>query len=719
MDRRQALNHGQPIPAQAVGTALFADISGFTPLTDSLVQQLGPQRGTEELIHHLNKLYDTLITRIHDYRGSVISFVGDAIICWFEGDNGHRSIMAAIAMQNDMQQFAQTEIREGIIASLAIKIGIAHGQASRFLVGDPAIQQLEALAGTTMTNMALAESVARQGEIVITNDLAQRLEQDIKVSRWHQHPRSKQWFAIIEGARQLVQPDPWPPLALEKLSMEMLQTAVLPDVLTRLATSFGFFQAELRPTVALFLKFNDLDYDNDPQAGAKLDQFVRQVQHTVTGYGGHLLQLTIGDKGSSLYISFGILKTHMDNAARAVLTALDLRQIPQQLPFITDIQIGLAGGMTRTGLSGGNRRCCFVAMGDDVVLAARLMTLAPKGEIRCAYNVYRHTHQQIKYENLATVRLKGKVPKVYVYRPLGRGTTPVIDVYTTLPQSRQVEHADLEEKLQDIHKGKSRVLIIEGGPGLGKTWMVNQLLHLMEGRGTVGLQAKGTADSQEIPYSVWRSIFITYLGLDQLTGDIPWQAQIGTLANLLPSEQADLLPLLNDILPIEIPENSLTLELNDKQRQSHLHLLLLALLHFWSQQEPLPVILEGGEWWDTHSWQLTQEIAQSLMTIAAPILLTIITKPLSIDTLPGRTLTTIQQLPIAHTLKLAPMRDDEMVYLLADWLDIAVNTVPHKLTTQIQAVAKGNPGQAYRALAEMRQAGQVKVINGRCWLQNS
>ena len=45
MDRRQALAAGRELASTAWGAALFADISGFTPLTEALARELGPQRG--------------------------------------------------------------------------------------------------------------------------------------------------------------------------------------------------------------------------------------------------------------------------------------------------------------------------------------------------------------------------------------------------------------------------------------------------------------------------------------------------------------------------------------------------------------------------------------------------------------------------------------------------------------------------------------------------
>ncbi len=46
--RRYALARGADLPDKSEGTVLFADISGFTPLTVTLMKKLGLKRGPEE-----------------------------------------------------------------------------------------------------------------------------------------------------------------------------------------------------------------------------------------------------------------------------------------------------------------------------------------------------------------------------------------------------------------------------------------------------------------------------------------------------------------------------------------------------------------------------------------------------------------------------------------------------------------------------------------------
>src|SRR5438045_7768809 len=102
-DRLVSLANGTTLPDRAFGAVLFADISGFTRLTENLVQELGSYQGAEELTRLLNRVYTELIEQVHNYRGSVIGFSGDAITCWFDADDGQRAVAAGLGMQAILQ----------------------------------------------------------------------------------------------------------------------------------------------------------------------------------------------------------------------------------------------------------------------------------------------------------------------------------------------------------------------------------------------------------------------------------------------------------------------------------------------------------------------------------------------------------------------------------------------------------------------------------------
>ncbi|MDO8674208.1 MAG: hypothetical protein Q7O66_22590 [Dehalococcoidia bacterium] len=72
-DWRQRIASGEVLAERTSGAALFADISGFTPLTETLTSALGQRRGAEQLTHHLNQVFDALIAEVNRYGGASLA----------------------------------------------------------------------------------------------------------------------------------------------------------------------------------------------------------------------------------------------------------------------------------------------------------------------------------------------------------------------------------------------------------------------------------------------------------------------------------------------------------------------------------------------------------------------------------------------------------------------------------------------------------------------
>ncbi len=193
MDRRQALARGFTLPELAQGCALFADISGFTPLTESFARELGLQRGAEEITRQVNRVLSVLIGNVDRYGGSVVNFGGDAIACWFDGDSALRATACALAMQASMRPFADITAPGGMPVSLGVRISVSAGSVRRMLVGEPAVQMMEVLAGRTVDELALADHRANRGEVVATRATLLAMGDKVAVSEWRDDGR----FAVI------------------------------------------------------------------------------------------------------------------------------------------------------------------------------------------------------------------------------------------------------------------------------------------------------------------------------------------------------------------------------------------------------------------------------------------------------------------------------------------------------------------------------------------
>jgi len=423
MDRRQALVRGETLPDRTSGAALFADISGFTLLTAALTEELGLQRGAEELTRLLNEVFGVLVAEVHSYRGSVIGFSGDAITCWLDDDDGMGAVACALAMQRAMVPFASVATPTGTPISLAIKVAVAAGPVRRFLAGDPEVQTLEVIAGRTLDHLARAEHHARPGEVVVTSGIREQAGARLQLGEWRVDPETGEGFAVVLGLAEPVPRRPWPDLPPESLPDQLCRPWLAPAVARRLAGGSKQFLAELRPAVALFLSFGGIDYDGDDGAGAELDALVRWVQAIVHRHQGMLLQLTVGDKGSYLYIAFGAPVAHEDDEVRAVQAALDLQSPPAELFFVKNIQIGLARGRMRTGAYGSTTQRTYGVLGDKTNLAARLMQAATSG-ILCDEAVYQGARKAMSFQLLPPIKVKGRTEPVAVYRPSGGGAGP-------------------------------------------------------------------------------------------------------------------------------------------------------------------------------------------------------------------------------------------------------------------------------------------------------
>jgi class 3 adenylate cyclase len=424
IDRRVALAEGRDLPERAQGAVLIADISGFTPLTEALAHELGFQRGAEEITRQLNRIYRTLIAEVDTYGGSVITFTGDAITCWFADDtpfapsaseNGTaRALTCALAMQQAIIQVGNVATPGGLEIRLALKVVVVSGHVRRMLVGDPAIQQIEVLAGAIMETLTTGEHIARAGEVLAHSSAIEALNLDYN-GEWRSDPVSGDQFALVSELPYATAA-PWPNITSASLASADLRPWLAAPVYERVRSGQSAFLSELRSVAALFLSFSGIDHEGDPAARDKIDAFTRWVQAVLNRYNAPLLQLTIGEKGSFLYAAFGAPVSHEDAPLHSIRAALELRTPPPELSFITSIHIGISYGQTSAGAYGGPTRRTYGMLGDRTNLAARLMQYAE--DILCDDALYKLTHPRIKFVALPPLSVKGKSEPVPVYRPI-------------------------------------------------------------------------------------------------------------------------------------------------------------------------------------------------------------------------------------------------------------------------------------------------------------
>jgi len=116
-------------PQQRRVTVLFADIAGFTSMTEKL-----PTEEAAELTRHILSL---LTQAVYDHDGTLDKYMGDALMAFWnaplnQADHTKLAVGAALTMRNKIKQFNEMRSTLGL-APIHIRIGINSGDV---LVGD-------------------------------------------------------------------------------------------------------------------------------------------------------------------------------------------------------------------------------------------------------------------------------------------------------------------------------------------------------------------------------------------------------------------------------------------------------------------------------------------------------------------------------------------------------------------------------------------------------
>lgn len=721
-DRRAALAQGVELPERSSGMALFADIAGFTELGKQLTSEAGARGargGSEALAARVDAVYEALNAQVERFGGSVVSFAGDALGCWFDdalGASALRAFACAHAMQQAMHGFD----------GMALKVAVACGSARRMVVGDPAIQRLEAVGGAVVERLGSAERVARAGEVLVDRASAEALGPALAVREWR--AAAGQTFAVGEPAAGFAWPAAWPPAAsathaaapLAPLDAGMLRPWLLSAVIQREQAGHGTYLAELRHVVALFVRLGGIDYDADPLAGAKLDQAVRCVQGVAAHLGGVLLQLTLGDKGGYAYVAFGAPWAHEDDALRGVRAARELVSALQALGFLQPTSIGLSGGPARTGAYGARSRATYGALGDDTNLAARLMAVAAPGEILVSDALRRVLAPEYVLRRLEPVRVKGRAEPVAVHAVSGEQRSSAARLqerrYGIAMVGRQHELARAEEALFAALDGQAQVITLSGEAGIGKSRLLAELLQSAQRRGFRVVSGACEAAGRNTPYLAWRPVWRTLLGVGDRgdSGDCDGAATLHDAVGSLIPARGQAVPVLAPLLGLSIEQSEFTRALTPQERANVLTAMLEEALAALATREPLLIAIEDLHWIDPASLELLETLVRG----APPLTLAFVLahRPAERN---GDAPSRADALPACTRIELHPLTPPEVAQLvairLAAWEPDCGEALERVLAERLNVQAEGNPFYMEELLNHLRD-GHVTL---RQWAEDA
>jgi class 3 adenylate cyclase/predicted ATPase len=202
-----------------------------------------------------------------------------------------------------------------------------------------------------------------------------------------------------------------------------------------------------------------------------------ELQGIVESYDGTVPQI----QGDGFMAIFGVPVAHEDDAERAVRAALDVRDHVRTLNalrsgiLLPEVHAGVNSGEVMVAPS--SEPAGFTVIGDTVNTAARLAGLATGGHILVDETTCERTRDAIRYGPRRLRRARGKSERLPTYEALGPAerTVPThsrvfVDRYDVLALLGR----ELEQTERD---GRSRVLVVTGEPGIGKSRLAEELGH--------------------------------------------------------------------------------------------------------------------------------------------------------------------------------------------------------------------------------------------------
>ena len=720
---------------------LFADISGFTLLTERMMER-GPS-GVETLARVLNEYFGQLIDIIHDYGGDVVKFAGDAVIAVWpivsdlpvdissplmstpiadsvsRADQWQWTMRAAECAIEVHKRLTNYKVEN---ANLYLKLAISMGRISTAHVGGVFNRWEFLITGTPLVELGIANSLAQASEILITPSAWKLIRNDCRAEPMEFELRD----AIAQGGRleSLNKPSSIfstpKKLVIPEGSENSLRPYIPGAIINRLTAGQSSWIAELRRVTVLFINLPDLDQNTKLEHAQNI---ARLIQRSVYRYEGSINKINVDDKGITIVAAMGLPPfAHEDDPARGAQAALMIRRELTSLNIRS--YIGITTGRIFCGSVGNESRREYTIIGNAVNLSARLMGAASRQDelvtkygvpILCDRVTYDSAKEAVEFEPFAPQQVKGRREPVEVFHPLEQKKS-VIRPKTELI-GRQEEKTWIANALQELARGAlHQTLVLLGEAGIGKSRLFEDLIRQAETLHVKLFAGTGDPIERSNPYHAWRPIFNKLLGIEELLAKAEFKEEAQTAIQIsivdklerIDPDLARYAPLVDVVLPTPIPDNEFTASMSGEIRSSNIREVLTRLLAFEASQAPVLVVMEDLHWFDSASWALVVDVQQKVR----PLFLALNTRPLT-DPVPTQ-FKEILDAPGTQLVKLEAMTLDDVEALVCQRL--GVKSVPPMIGRLIREKSEGHPFFAEELAYALRDSGVLVIDNQECTL---
>ena len=662
--------------------ALFVDISGFTGVTETLMEH--GQYGAEILAVVMRTVFSPLIYSVYEQGGFITGFAGDAFTAVFpEGNDSAPAHMHALAAAWQIQQHMSANnhqpTRFGAF-EFSAKIGLALGESVWGIISsNDGKRATYYFSGSAINGCAQAEAYGTAGDIIADNAFYKAAQGRIAANAVDEYWRLEHIMGEIHSPG---------PVAVPPINID-LASRFVPRALLERET-----EGEFRQILNLFIGLQGIPTREE------LDVFMQDVFRLQSQYGGFLNRIDFGDKGCHLLLFWGAPLSHEQDLAHVLDFILALEgtgKIP--------LRAGITYRIAHAGMIGSELAEEYTCYGRGVNLAARYMTSASWGEIWLDGETAQRASTEFEVEPSGLKTFKGFVEEQEVYQ-LKRRRIKHVSHFEGKPMiGRQQELEVLREAIQPIFEGRfAGSVAIIGEAGVGKSHLVNALYETyLEKAAVFFCQTDELLHQSLNPFRYFLTRYFNYSPLD--SDDANKRRFSHKLEDLihvisdpvLGEELRRAYSFLGNLIGLSW-EGSLYEQLDPELRFENTLDGLKAFFKAESLRRPLIIHLEDAHWLDGDSQTFLTRLTHYVQDIPFVLLIT------SRDDLPE----TLFETAIPKTEIQLQSLDQESIAELAE--DIIGRAPSSSLVTLLWARTQGNPFFVEQILLYLQEHDLLETI---------
>ena len=686
---------------------LFADISGFTTLTEQLADQYGVEKavGAEHLTLLLSEYFDSLNEVVLAHQGDVIKFAGDAVLIVFAHHDSAISLKRAIACGSRMQEVAKN-LSDRFAAehdvTLSLKVMVSHGEVRGMVLGGVFNRWEYTILSEALSIIGQLGDVALPGEVMITEsqlntlglnhlDHATQYEGAVSV---HNLP---EWDLELEESTT----------SITQSKAEVLSQFVPAAVAKRLSAGqvdLGLV-SELRTITVLFINLPNFTPQIELGHAQKIITTAQQVCY---GQRGSIDKISSDDKGVSIIAGFGVPPMSAeDDAERAVKAALNLKKTFNSMGV--DVSIGVATGPVYCGSLGDRVRCEYTLMGDGVNTAARLMTKAGLG-VLCDASTRASCSESIVFEKLESLHLKGKTKSTAAFKPVADAGSPESnELKEQVLYGREYELGSLDDLLKSFQSSQDKKCVfLIGEAGMGKSALIQTFATETLEKTDFVLMRSSANNVQVTFYGVWRNFLLELLEFDESTTIAEKEQYLLNFSRANKGVNEEALCLLNEVLGVEFDEAPSFQRMQSDTRAENIQYLVRKLIRHKAAEQSYVLAIDDAQWMDSASWALLDSLVRELDQVFFCVALQPLTKSASIN------FDRLCEYEGTKILEISALGKDAVQELVCQ--HTASTSVAPDVVDLVYVRCEGNPHYAEVLTADLLDRELIIVDLGECYL---